>query len=51
MRGSEVGKKPRDLKNITILRVYRGSHIFDPDRLDKLASGDTLVFVASPDRG
>jgi len=39
VRHGEIGKKPRDLKDVTVLRVYRGSHIFDPNRLDKLAAG------------
>ncbi len=46
----ETGKKPSALEGITVLRVYRGNHVLDPARLDKLAQDDILVFAASADQ-
>ncbi len=46
VHGNEVGKNPRELRDILVLRVYRGSQVMNPARIDKLDAGDILVFVA-----
>lgn len=50
VRADEVGTSPRALKGITVLRVYRNDRAVDPARLDTLAQGDILVFVAPGNR-
>ncbi|MCP4642453.1 MAG: hypothetical protein GY851_18555 [bacterium] len=44
---SEVGKHPGELRDIAVLRVYRGGNHFNVARLPVLQSGDTIVYVAA----
>jgi len=43
----EVGKQPRDIQDISIVRLYRGEKIFNVGNLPPIEAGDVLVFVSA----
>jgi len=43
----EVGKQPREIRDISIVRVYRGEKIFNVGNLPPIEAGDVLVFVSA----
>ena len=49
---SEVEKHPAQLKNVAVVRVYRGEKRFDLAALPTLETNDTIVFIkaGTPER-
>jgi len=45
-RGDEIGKIPRDLPDLSIIRIYRGEKRYDMSNLPRIEAGDVLVYVA-----
>ena len=43
----EVGKSPRELPGLAVIRVYRGERHYDVKDLPALAEGDVLVYLRS----
>lgn len=41
----EVGKKPNQIENVAVLRVYRDQRYFDVADMPELAPGDKIVYV------